>query len=403
MSEQDDPTTRALAIPSSAVSGLTVLDQARVLAASGFFPDIKSISQAAAKILAGAELGFGPMASLRGVYIANGVAWYSANLLAAAIKRSRRYDYRVVTLAPDECELAFSELGQEVGRSRFTLEDARQADISSGKNAKTWDRYPRNMLFARAVTNGAKWYCAGIFGAMEFGGFADEEAPSLRAAEGRVIEGRAIERRANDDLADIIDREVPDDEVYEPPATHGDLVAIHVMARQIGWIFKDNYDEPYRGRLRQWFQVDSAKDLSHGQALSLIERMATELEPEPDPTFFGHAKEGPGGRQPEDGDKPGRVLPDGDEPPQSGGAASGQAADAGVGLPPPRSLPKPTRRELEQYSEQLQQAQRLGIDVADYAIDAEITGVQLANKRSRLEAAINKRTPPPMRQPEMPV
>src|SRR5574340_1196905 len=46
-----------------------VLDMAKVFVQSGFFQDVKSLSQAAVKIMAGQELGFGPFASLNGVYI----------------------------------------------------------------------------------------------------------------------------------------------------------------------------------------------------------------------------------------------------------------------------------------------------------------------------------------------
>ena len=40
------------------------------------------------------------------------------------------------------------------------MEDATQARLS-GDN---WSKYPKNMLFARALTNGAKWYTPDVFG-----------------------------------------------------------------------------------------------------------------------------------------------------------------------------------------------------------------------------------------------
>jgi hypothetical protein len=44
--------------------------------------------------------------------------------------------------------------GEELGESSFSLEDAKRAGLA-GDN---WRKYPRNMLYARAVSNAARWY-----------------------------------------------------------------------------------------------------------------------------------------------------------------------------------------------------------------------------------------------------
>ena len=69
-----------------------------ILAKSGFFSDTKEAAQAVVKVLAGRELGFGPIASMTGVHIVQGKPSLGANLLGAAIKGSGRYNYRVVHL-----------------------------------------------------------------------------------------------------------------------------------------------------------------------------------------------------------------------------------------------------------------------------------------------------------------
>jgi hypothetical protein len=129
---------------------------AKAMAASGFFIDTKSISQAIVKIMAGQELGFGPFASMNGVYIIQGRPSFGANMMAAAVKASGRYNYRVVEMSDTKCEIAFFEQGQECGRSSFTIEDARKA------GTKNLDKFPRNMLFARAMSNGVRWYCPDV-------------------------------------------------------------------------------------------------------------------------------------------------------------------------------------------------------------------------------------------------
>ncbi len=151
---------------------------AKAMAASGFFADTKQASQAVVKILAGQELGFGPFASMTGVNIIQNKPVLAANLMAAAVKRTGKYNYRVVEMNETVCELAFFEDGKEVGRSRFTMEDASKSGLSGKDN---WKKYPRNMLFARAVSNGQKWYAPDVFNGAtvytpdELGAVVDED------------------------------------------------------------------------------------------------------------------------------------------------------------------------------------------------------------------------------------
>jgi hypothetical protein len=129
---------------------------AKAMLASGYFKDVQSASQAIVKILAGRELGFGAFASMTGVNIIQGKPTIGANLMAAAIKGTGKYNYRVVEMTDIACELEFYEAGKPVGKSRFTMDDAQKAGLNGKDN---WKRYPRNMLFARAISNGQRWYC----------------------------------------------------------------------------------------------------------------------------------------------------------------------------------------------------------------------------------------------------
>lgn len=135
-----------------------------VLFKSGYFGDVKSAAQAVAKMIAGAEMGFGPMASLSGVYIQGSRPSFMANLIAAAVKKNG-YDYSVDFLDEKECKLTFyGRGGKLLGVSQFTMADAAKAMLTTGKNAHSWSHFPRNMLFSRAISNGARWYCPDIFG-----------------------------------------------------------------------------------------------------------------------------------------------------------------------------------------------------------------------------------------------
>lgn len=154
----------------------------KAMANSGFFKDAQRASQAIVKILAGREMGIGPAAAMTGIHIIDGKTVPGAGLIASVIKQSARYDFRVTELTPTTCTLTFFEGGQAVGESTFTIQDAQAAGLT---NKPVWKAYPRNLLFARALTNGARWYAAGAFGgavydAEELGG---HEKPTWETPE----------------------------------------------------------------------------------------------------------------------------------------------------------------------------------------------------------------------------
>lgn len=138
------------------------------LAASGMFPDVKKPEQAFAKMMAGAELGFGPFASLSGVDIIQGRPAIRANLIASAVKANPKYDFRVTEHTETKCTVEFFEVTgggtlderHSIGTSTFTMDDAKKASLTS---KAVWKQYPRNMLYARAVSNGVRWHCPDIF------------------------------------------------------------------------------------------------------------------------------------------------------------------------------------------------------------------------------------------------
>ena len=152
-----------------------------VFVKSRFFQDSQDAAQAIVKVMAGAELGFPPIASMTGVYIVKGKVSLSANLIAAAIKRSGRYTYRVRKLDDSGCVIEFIENGESIGSSSFTREDAQRAQLL-GK--ETWRSFFRNMAFARALSNGAKWHCPDVFGGPVY---TPEELGAETDGEGEMI------------------------------------------------------------------------------------------------------------------------------------------------------------------------------------------------------------------------
>lgn len=124
---------------------------------SGLFQDIKSVHQAVVKILAGQEMGISPMASMNGIHIIAGKPVVGAGLMAARVKSFGKYDYKVKQHDDKSCSIEFFQGKESLGVSTFTIEDAKKA------GTKNLDKFPRNMLFARAMSNGVKWYTPDIY------------------------------------------------------------------------------------------------------------------------------------------------------------------------------------------------------------------------------------------------
>jgi len=131
---------------------------------SGLFPDLKSEAQAIVKVQAGLELGLEPFAAMQGIDIVQGKPRMNASLQAGLIKKSGRYNYKVLEHSEQACKLEFYEKWgdswQSIGTSEFSMKEAQQAGLAAKDN---WKKHPKNMLFARALSNGAKWYCADVF------------------------------------------------------------------------------------------------------------------------------------------------------------------------------------------------------------------------------------------------
>jgi len=137
---------------------------AKAFKESGLFPDLKSEAQAIVKVQAGLELGLEPFAAMQGIDIVQGKPRMNASLQAGLIKKSGRYNYKVLEHSEQACKLEFyekwGEQWQSIGTSEFTMKEAQQAGLTHKDN---WKKHPKNMLFARALSNGAKWYCADVF------------------------------------------------------------------------------------------------------------------------------------------------------------------------------------------------------------------------------------------------
>lgn len=124
--------------------------------ASGLFKTLKNPAEAFLRMAVAAEMGLGPTTGLRAIYLVNGVPAFSANFLAARVKQSKRYNYKVVERTALKCRLEWTEEKQVIGVSEFNMDMAKRAGLAS---KDPWKQYPESMLFARALTDGVRTYC----------------------------------------------------------------------------------------------------------------------------------------------------------------------------------------------------------------------------------------------------
>jgi hypothetical protein len=188
-----------------------IMSIGKAFAESGMFPDTKSAAQAIVKIQAGQEIGIPPFAAMSGIHIIQGKPTIGAGIMASIVKGSGKYDYRVVESTEKVCSIDFYQGKEKIGNSTFTIDDAKKA------LTKNLDKFPKNMLFARAMSNGVKWYTPDVFSGPVY---VPEEmtAPITEDAKAEVIEVETpeqalhmIDEATNVDAIGIIFKALPKD------------------------------------------------------------------------------------------------------------------------------------------------------------------------------------------------
>jgi hypothetical protein len=151
--------------------------------ASKLFPTLLLSSQIRMQIMMGQELGFGPMASLTAIQMVKGRPCISAGAMAALIKRSGKYTYITRKRDLEGAEIEFFEQDPKSGcmvsqgTAEFTADDAsRTGNI---KPDSGWTKYPKAMLWARALSDGFRRFCGDltmgpVYTPEEMGGPTDE-------------------------------------------------------------------------------------------------------------------------------------------------------------------------------------------------------------------------------------
>lgn len=193
---------------------------ADALAQSNMFKDARRAEQAFAKMIIGRDLGLSAAQSLQTVQVVeNGIQMHYA-ALGMFVRSREGYDFWSAWLKRDDPDLEVGDAeypgplemvrmdaedpedlrpifgavvvytihGQQVGVSRFTEDDARAAKlIKPDQDARMpWLTARRNMLLARAMSNGVKWFVPEVLGGLPVyvEGELPPARPELTAGEG---------------------------------------------------------------------------------------------------------------------------------------------------------------------------------------------------------------------------
>jgi len=137
---------------------------ATTFAMSEMFKDCDSAAKCLAKMFVARDLGLSMTRGLLDIHMISGKPTLSANLIAGMIKKSGKYDYRITEHNPKVCRMnclqRIDGAWEIIGPSEFTIEDAQTAGLLSNP---TWKKFPKNMLFSRAISNAAKQYFGDVF------------------------------------------------------------------------------------------------------------------------------------------------------------------------------------------------------------------------------------------------
>ena len=243
-------------------NALTVYDQfdelqraAIALQESGYFSDVKSKAQAIVKVMAGAELGLPPFASMTGIHIIQGKPVLGANVMATLVKNDGRYDYQIKTATNDVCELNWFEGGsvgridRQIGTSSFTMAEAKAAGLVGKDN---WKKYPSDMLFARAISRGARRFAPGIFGGSPV--YTPDEMGADVDEEGNVVVESVMVDVEADTIGEKLDMFQTEPKPDDKPTSNGDIYQavvdaglsenVHAAKNSLQNHCKSGYDMP---------------------------------------------------------------------------------------------------------------------------------------------------------------
>jgi len=139
---------------------------ANALAQSGFYKDIRDAAAGVVKLRIARELGLG-LRGISDVHIVEGKPTLSYQAILGMVRaytgphNTDRYSFKYLRRDEDCVEIEWTINGEVIGTSKCDTDDAKRMGLA-GRG--TWQKYPRQMRTARAVTEGVNAFMPEVIG-----------------------------------------------------------------------------------------------------------------------------------------------------------------------------------------------------------------------------------------------
>lgn len=244
-------------------------DLARVadmMAKSGFFQDAKEAAQAGVKVMAGAAWGIDPFNAMTGIHIIKGKPAISAGLMAAAVKRHPKYDYRLRERSDQVCSIEFFEGSESLGVHSYTMEMAKRAELT---NNPSWKKFPDAMLFARCMSSGVRAFMPDVFSSSVY---TPEELGATVNGDDEVVEFAPVS--ASSDSVDVQVVEV-DSEASTGPSDARESIGVERAATLQKLLEKQGVSDGLKfANVMLEFPVEALSDITQDEGMELLEHAA---------------------------------------------------------------------------------------------------------------------------------
>jgi hypothetical protein len=268
-------------------------DLAGKISATSFVP--KSLRgkapEVAACILAGREIGIGPMESLQKIHVVDGRPTMSAELMRSLVLRAG-HEIRFPTLTDDTVVCEGRRQGSDNWTAvKWTLKDAARVGLAT---KQVWKQYPRQMLSARATAELCRLLFPDALGGITL--TAEEVADEVPATEAATVTvARAAKPKPEPEAApepelepasevdtetgEIIDAEIVAEEPpAEPEPAQADTITDAQMKKMRALLTSVGMKD--RGQVLQYVrgvvghEIESSKALTKAEASAVIEALS---------------------------------------------------------------------------------------------------------------------------------
>lgn len=234
---------------------------------SGLTPDsVENPQDAMIIIMRGASLGLPAMQALDSIHVIKGKPTLSADLqVALALRHPECERFQIVEWTEKLCTYETKRRGHDPQSFTFTMEDAHRAGlVDRGRGKSNWQKYPKQMLRARAGATLAR----AVYPELFTGVYTPEEARSIDAGPANVVSD--ADTPSTDDLNQMLSEPEEDpgvvdaefEEATEAKEVDAEEIDVATQNRRIGQMIRHTDDLDTDDT--EWVRKAMAATTTHG-------------------------------------------------------------------------------------------------------------------------------------------